>query len=141
MTVSLYNCSDAYNKLNKTFGTAVASVTAQLKGNVDIDTPSFLLDYSGADFNYFSAFGRYYTVTSRQLMPGDQILITGQSDPLASFASEISELTVLITRSEDLSLRETEIADQHIPLANDVVYDMQKGNQVFGSELYVIGVC
>ena len=141
MTVSLYNCSDAYNVLNKTFGTAVASVTAQLKGAVDIDNPTFLLDYSSSDFNYFSAFGRYYTVTGRQLMPGDQILVSGQSDPLSSFAAPIGELDVLVVRSEDPLLRNPDIVDNAIPMPNDVQYEYIPGEFTMGSENYIIGVC
>lgn len=133
MTVSLYNCSDAYNKLNKTFGDPVASVTAQLKGVVDVDQPTFLLDYSSTNFNYFSAFGRYYAVTDRSVQPGDRIQVTGLSDPLASFASDINSMEVFAVRAEDLTVRSPELADNNIPLESDMQLDKITGGKVIGS--------
>lgn len=142
MTVNLYNCSDAINVLNKTFGDAVASVTATLKGAVDVDNPTFLLDYQSTNFNYFSAFGRYYYVTSRSLQPGDRILVTGQSDALSSFASDVAALPVLAVRCEDLSVRSPELADNMIPLESDMQLDKIIGDTVIGSGsgMIVLGV-
>lgn len=142
MTVSLYNCSDANNKINKNFGEPVASVTAKLKGAVDIDQPTFLLDYSASNFNYFSAFGRYYAVTSRLLQPGDQILVSGASDPLSSFASDILALPVLAVRCEDMTVRSPELADNAIPIESDTQLDKVIGDTVIGSGngMIIIGV-
>lgn len=142
MTVNLYNCSDAINVLNKTFGDAVASATAVLKGAVDVDNPTFLLNYQSTDFNYFSAFGRYYYVTSRSLQPGDKILVTGQSDALSSFAADVAALDVIAVRCEDLTYRSPELADNMIPLESDMQLDKVVGDTVIGSGegMIVIGV-
>lgn len=143
MTVTLYNNKSSSNTINKTLDTVQTDITATAKGVIDVDKPSLLLDYSSMNFNYFyiSDFGRYYNVTSRQLLPGSHILLTGESDPLQSFAAGIEALDVLVIRAEDLSLREPEVADERIPLANDVIYDMTAGDTIMAGENYILGVC
>lgn len=144
MTVNLYNCSSASNVLNKTYTLVGSSITATVKGSIDIDAPMLLLDYSTMDFNYFyiSEFGRYYNVTSRSLDPGGRIRVSGESDPLESFTAGIGNLAVLITRAEDPALRSPELADNAIPLQSDMQLDKIIGDSVIGSGsgMIVIGV-
>lgn len=144
MTVNLYNCSSASNVLNKSYSVVQNNITATAKGIVDVDNPTLLLDYSSLDFNYFyiTEFGRYYNVTSRSLEQGQHIRVTGQSDPLESFASQIGSIPVLVTRAEDPSLRSPELADNSIPLESDMQLDKIIGDSVIGSGngMVVIGV-
>lgn len=135
MTVTLYNCSSASNVLNKSYSVVQNNITATAKGAVDVDRPVLLLDYNSLNFNYFhvSEFGRYYNVTSRSLVPGGHILVTGESDPLESFASDIAALDVLAVRAEDISLRNAEFADSMIPLESDMQIDKVIGDKVIGS--------
>lgn len=145
MTVTLYNNSSAYNVLYKNFGAAVASVTATVKGSCSIDSPTLLLNYnSAASFNYFyvSEWNRYYRVTNRILVPGEHMMISGQSDPIASFAGSIAGLDVYAARCEDLSVRSPELADPAIPTESDMQYDKVTGDRVIGSGsgYIVIGV-
>lgn len=143
MTVTLYNCSSASDVLNKRY-TKVQDVTATIKGAIDIDQPTLLLDYSSMDFNYFyiAETGRYYNVISRNLEAGKHIRITGQSDPLESFRSQISALEVLAARCEDLSYRSADIADNAIPLESDMQIDKIVCDTVIGagSGMIVLGV-
>lgn len=145
MTVTLYNNSSAYNVLHKNFGQAVASVTATVKGSCSIDNPTLLLNYqSAAAFNYFyvSDWGRYYRVTNRMLVPGEHMMISGQSDPIASFAGSIAGLDVYAVRCEDLTARSPELADPAIPLESDMQLDKVTGDAVIGtgSGYIVLGV-
>lgn len=144
MTVNLLNVSSASNVLNKSYTIVQENITATVKGRIDVDNPELLLDYSSMDFNYFyvSDFGRYYNVTSRSLESGQHIRVTGQSDPLESFASGIEGLEVLITRAEDPALRSPELADNSIPLESDMQLDKIIGDSVIGSGngMVVIGV-
>lgn len=135
MTVTLYNCTSAANVLNKTYTVVQNNITATAKGAIDVDRPALLLDYNSLNFNYFyiSEFGRYYNVTSRSLVPGKHILLIGESDPLESFASAISNLDVLAVRAEDLSLRTADYADGMIPLESDMQIDKVTGDTVIGS--------
>lgn len=143
MTVTLYNNKSAVNVLNKNIKTVQNNITATAKGPVDVDRPSLLLDYASADFNYFyvSDWGRYYFVTSRSLIPGEHIIITGESDPLQSFLDSVSALPVFIVRSSDTSLRNSVIADPLIPIESDCQYTWLKGSEIMAGENYIIGVC
>lgn len=135
MTVTLYNCTSAANVLNKSYSVVQNNITATAKGAIDVDRPALILDYNSLNFNYFhiSEFGRYYNVTSRSLIPGKHILLTGESDPLESFAAEIANLDVLAVRAEDLSLRTADYADGMIPLESDMQIDKVTGDIVIGS--------
>lgn len=145
MTVTLYNNSSAYNVLYKSMGSAVASVTATIKGSCSIDNPTLLLDYkSAAGFNYFyvSEWTRYYRVTNRLLIPGNHMMISGISDPVQSFNSAIAGLDVLAARCEDLNVRSPELADNAIPIESDIQIDKVTGDRVIGtgSGYIVLGV-
>lgn len=143
MTVRLYNCSSAPDVLGKSY-TLVQEVTATIKGAMDVDQPTILLNYSSMDFNYFyiAETGRYYNVLSRNLEEGKHIRLTGQSDPLESFRSDINALEVLAVRCEDQSYRSAEIADSNIPLESDMQIDKIVGDTVItdSAGMIVIGV-
>lgn len=145
MTVTLYNNSSAYNVLHKNFGQAVASVTATVKGSCSIDNPTLLLNYnSAASFNYFyvSEWSRYYRVLNRMLVPGEHMMISGLSDPIASFAALIASLDVYAARCEDLTARSPELADPAVPTESDMQLDKVTGERVIGtgSGYIVLGV-
>lgn len=143
MTITLYNNSSAYNTLYKSLD-KVKEVTAEIKGTCSIDNPTILIDYKGPSFNYFhiSEWERYYRVTNRQAGPGQTVAITGQSDPVQSFASGIANLDVMIVRAESEALRSPELADNMIPLESDMQIDKVTGDKVIGSGngMIVIGV-
>ena len=143
MTVRLYNCSSAPDVLGKSY-TLVQVVTATIKGTMDVDQPTILLNYSSMDFNYFyiAETGRYYNVLSRNLEEGKHIRLTGQSDPLESFRTDIEGLEVLAVRCEDSAYRSAEIADSNIPLESDMQIDKIVGETVItdSAGMIVIGV-
>ncbi len=143
MTVRLYNCSSAPDVLGKLYE-LVQEVTATIKGTIDVDQPSILLDYSSMNFNYFYIVetGRFYNVLSRNLENGKHIRLTGQSDPLESFRSQIEGLDVLAVRCEDLAYRSPDIADSNVSLESDLQLDKIVGDNVIGSGagMIVIGV-
>ncbi|MBO7260759.1 MAG: hypothetical protein J6U97_04640 [Bacteroidaceae bacterium] len=113
MTVTLYNCTSASNVLNKNMTKVQDNITATAKGVIDVDRPALLLDYSSVDFNYMfiQEFGRFYYVTSRALMPGQHIMINGESDPLESFKAGVKDLDVLAVRNEDVNKWNKHISD------------------------------
>lgn len=143
MTVRLYNCSSAPDVLGKSY-TLVQEVTATIKGAMDVDQPTILLNYSSMDFNYFyiTETGRYYNVLSRNLEEGKHIRLTGQSDPLESFRTAIENLDVLAVRCEDTAYRSPDIADNNVPIESDLQLDKIVGDTVIGAGagMVVIGV-
>lgn len=146
MTVTLYNNKSPANVLNKDYEAVLQDpVTATARGAVDIDRPVLLLSCCVLNFNYFyvSEFGRFYNVTSRSLVPGEHILVTGESDPLESFAASVGSLECLIVRAEDPSMRERYFTDQCIPIPADPQYEVIEGEEIISSlssGMYVIGV-
>lgn len=146
MTVYLYNNKSDTKVLNKDYESVLNDpVTATARGAVDIDKPVLLLNCSAINFNYFkiTEFGRYYNVTSRSLVPGGHMLVSGESDPLESFASGIGNLECLIVRAEDPEMRERYFTDQCIPIPADPQYEVIEGEEIISSlssGMYVIGV-
>lgn len=143
MTVRLYNCSSAPDVLGKSYE-LVQEVTATIKGTMDIDHPTILLNYSSMNFNYFyiAETGRFYNIESRILENGEHIRLTGVSDPLESFQSQIEALPVLAVRCEDTAYRSADIADNNVPIESDLQLDKIVGDTVIGSGagMVVIGV-
>ena len=143
MTVNLYNCSSAPDVLGKSY-TLVQTTSATVKGTMDIDHPTILLNYSSMDFNYFyiTETGRFYNIESRILENGEHIRLTGISDPLESFRSQIENLDVLAVRCEDIAYRSSDIADNNVPIESDLQLDKIIGDTVIaaGAGMVVIGV-
>ena len=144
MTVTLYNCTSDPNVLNKNYTVVQSNISATAKGAVDVDRPVLLLNYSSMDFNYFyvAEFKRFYNVFSRSLIPGQHIIVTGESDPIESFSSGIADLDVLVVRCEDAAYRSAEIADNNVPIESDLQLDKIIGDTVIGAGagMVVIGV-
>ena len=70
------------------------------------------------------------------------MMISGQSDPIASFASGIADLDVYAARCEDLTARSPELADPAVPTESDMQLDKVTGDRVIGtgSGYIVLGV-
>ena len=134
MTVDLYNCSSGSDVLGKSY-TLVQTTSATVKGTMDIDHPTILLNYYSMDFNYFyiAETGRYYNIESRILENGEHIRLTGISDPLESFRTAIADLDVLAVRAEDTAYRSPDIADNNVPIESDLQLDKIIGDTVIGS--------
>lgn len=120
MTVTLYkNTSDKRN-LNKVI-TEIKSVSATAKGEINIISPTLILDYFSIDFNYcyISDFNRYYFVNSITLLTGRMVQINLSVDVLMSYKEEIKNLTVNVLRYENIE--PTFLTDSRIPLFSDTV--------------------
>ena len=76
------------------------------------------------------------------LVPGEHMMISGLSDPIASFAASIASLDVYAARCEDLTARSPELADPAIPTESDMQLDKVTGERVIGtgSGYIVLGV-
>ena len=120
MTVTLYkNTSDKRN-LNKTIVT-IKSVSATAKGEINMISPTLILEYFSTDFNYcyISDFNRYYFVNSITLLTGQRIQINLSVDVLMSYKDKIKNLTVNVLRYENIE--PTFLTDSRIPLFSDTL--------------------
>ena len=120
MTVTLYkNTSDKRN-LNKALS-EIKSVSATAKGEINIISPTLILEYFSTDFNYcyISDFDRYYFVKSITLLTGHRVQIDLTIDVLMSYKEEIKNLSVNVLRYENIE--PTFLTDSRIPLFSDTL--------------------
>ena len=120
MTITLYkNTSDKRN-LNKVI-TEIKSVSATAKGEINIISPTLILEYFSTDFNYcyISDFKRYYFVNSITLLTGQRVQINLSVDVLMTYKEEIKNLTVNVLRYENIE--PTFLSDSRIPLFSDTI--------------------
>lgn len=116
INISLYQITDAENVVPKTLGTAVATHTITLKDGCSIDKP--VVSFSGGaaimatvNYAYIDAFGRYYWIRDRNITVNGVCELTLESDPLQSFASQLSSVPATITRTENRLLADAYIMD------------------------------
>ena len=120
MTVTLYkNTSDKRN-LNKVIS-EIKSVSATAKGEINIISPTLILEYFSTDFNYcyISDIKRYYFVNSITLLTGQRVQINLTVDVLMTYKEEIKNLTVNVLRYENID--PSFLTDSRIPLFSDTV--------------------
>ena len=120
MTITLYkNFSDKRN-LNKNL-TEIKTVSATAKGDINIISPTLIIQYYSTDFNYcyIQELNRFYYVNSLTLLTGQRLQINLSVDVLMSYKEEIKNLTVNVLRYENIE--PTYLTDSRIPLFSDTV--------------------
>lgn len=105
MEIILYTNTAADDHLTPTLGTGLTFSDCVLKHEADVDTPVFELQTTTnlAGYNYakIARYGRYYWVKPRVIRNNLWELVC-ESDPLATFKSELLNLTGTVTRAEQL---------------------------------------
>lgn len=103
MEITFYLNQDEPNKVNKTLGTGYP-VTGVLKESCKIENPSILIedDINLNDYNYFyiPEFNRYYFRTEFEVVRNGLIRVSGRTDPLMSFKTELMNFDVILDHSE-----------------------------------------
>lgn len=120
MTITLYkNFSDKRN-LNKNL-TEVKTLSATAKGDINIISPTLIIQHFSTDFNYcyIAELNRFYYVNSLTLLTGQRLQINLSVDVLMSYKEEIKNLTVNVLRYENIE--PTFLTDSRIPLYSDTV--------------------
>ena len=120
MTVTLYRNSSDKRNLNKNLS-EVKTVSATAKGEINIISPTLILEYFSIDFNYcyISDLNRYYFVNSITLLTGQRLQINLSVDVLMTYKEEIKNLTVNVLRYENIE--SSFLSDSRIPLFSDTV--------------------
>lgn len=105
MNLQIGVCLDDGRTVDKTF-TVNATITGQVKNNVDIINPVFIIA-TPSDLNinycYCSDFGRYYYVDNVEVMTGGKVALNCRVDVLKSFANGIKDLNCIIDKQEKTS--------------------------------------
>ena len=120
MNVILYNNKSDKRQLVKNI-TEIKTISATAKGEINIISPTLILEYFSTDFNYcyISDFNRYYFVKSITLLTGQRIQIDLSVDVLMTYKEEIKNLTVNVLRYENIE--PTFLTDSRIPLFSDTL--------------------
>ena len=108
MTIKLYNNLSENNIINKTITQVGSDVTATIKGDISVESPTLILNYSGNmhNINYFyiPEFYRFYYITDLVELTGGRYQIQGKTDVLESFKQSILNLSVIIDKQENSNL-------------------------------------
>ena len=92
MTIQLYNQTGDPRQLQKNI-THLATITAQLTDQCSVTDPVFIFDmdddYITANYIYVSEWDRYYYITDRVILNGNQVQINCHVDVLMSFRNDI----------------------------------------------------
>lgn len=115
MQITIGQTSDDRRKIQKTFSGTTISV--QLKQPCDILHPVFIMswdsDYIHANYLHAPDLGRYYYIDNVILLTGSRAELHCSVDVLMSYASEILNLDVYVTRNQ--AERNKLIVDEKYP--------------------------
>lgn len=104
MTITVYKISDDRRVVNKTLGTAVATLTAVFKNDADILYPVLEVAYNAsvltANYLYIDTLQRYYYIKNIKL-DRQRIFLECEVDVLKSYYNEIKNLTCVVSRQEN----------------------------------------
>lgn len=104
MTITVYKISDDRRVVNKTLGTAVATLTAIIKNDADILYPVLEVAYNSsvltANYLYIDTLQRYYYIKNIKL-DRQRIFLECEVDVLKSYYNEIKNLNCVVSRQEN----------------------------------------
>ena len=104
MTITVYKISDDRRVVNKTLGTAVATLTAVIKNDADILYPVLEVAYNAsvltANYLYIDTLQRYYYIKNIKL-DRQRIFLECEVDVLKSYYNEIKNLSCVVSRQEN----------------------------------------
>lgn len=98
-------------------------------GNTTLETWSDIVNSARVNYFYIPKFTRFYKITS-MTTSGSHIIISGVSDPLTSFKSDVLKSKQYIVRQE--KKRSRYLPDTNLPIRNDHRYIVK----TFGSDVY-----
>ena len=105
MEVILYRNSSENNVIGKTL-TQIKSVEANLKNDVSVINPTFILYYTDnilqSNYCFIPKFNRYYFIDEIIPITGDRCIVKCRVDVLESFKEDIKSLTVILDKSQSI---------------------------------------
>lgn len=118
MTLTAYTNYSESNVMVKDIRQIVNAVTVKPTEQLDIENPSFIVNYSAAllacNYVYVSDYGRFYFAKVRT-KPGNELIIECISDPLMSFRSAILNCDCMAMRAESFGAP-THYQDNQLPV-------------------------
>ena len=105
MEIKLYKNLSENNVIGKTL-TQIKSVEANLKNDVSVINPTFILYYTDnilqSNYCFIPKFNRYYFIDEIVPLTGDRCIVKCRVDVLESFKEDIKSLTVILDKSQSI---------------------------------------
>lgn len=105
MEIKLYKNLSENNVIGKTL-TQIKSVEANLKNDVSVINPTFILYYTDnilqSNYCFIPKFNRYYFIDEIVPITGDRCIVKCRVDVLESFKDDIKSLTVILDKSQSI---------------------------------------
>lgn len=141
MTLTAYTNYSESNVMAKDIRQIVNAVTVKPTDQLDIENPSFIVNYSAAllacNYVYVSDYGRFYFVKVRT-KPGNELIIECKSDPLMSFRSAILNCDCMAMRAESFGAP-THYQDNQLPVypskknVTSIIMQQQQAAPIYGT--------
>ena len=105
MEVILYKNSSENNVIGKSLA-QIKSVEANLKNDVSVINPTFILYYTDnilqSNYCFIPKFNRYYFIDEIVPITGDRCIVKCRVDVLESFKEDIKSLTVILDKAQSI---------------------------------------
>lgn len=105
MEIKLYKNLSENNVIGKNL-TQIKSVEANLKNDVSVINPIFILYYTDnilqSNYCFIPKFNRYYFIDEIIPITGDRCIVKCRVDVLESFKEDIKSLTVILDKSQSI---------------------------------------
>ena len=144
MEIKLYKNLSENNVIGKTL-TQIKSVEANLKNDVSVINPTFILYYTDnilqSNYCFIPKFNRYYFIDEIVPITGDRCIVKCRVDVLESFKEDIKSLTVILDKSQSIYKSNKYLDDGSFVVENkdfNTIYNFTNG---FNEEGTFILIC
>ena len=144
MEIKLYKNLSENNVIGKTI-TQIKSVEAQLKNDVSVINPTFILYYTDnilqSNYCFIPKFNRYYFIDEIVPITGDRCIVKCRVDVLESFKEDIKSLTVILDKTQSIYKSNKYLDDGSFVVENkdfNTIYNFSNG---FNDEGTFILIC
>ena len=144
MEIKLYKNLSENNVIGKTL-TQIKSVEANLKNDVSVINPTFILYYTDnilqSNYCFIPKFNRYYFIDEIVPITGDRCIVKCRVDVLESFKEDIKSLTVILDKSQSIYKSNKYLDDGSFIVENkdfNTIYNFPNG---FNEEGTFILIC
>ena len=108
MTINLYTTNDDPKVLTKALTLIAGNVVCKPYEPCSVLAPRvkirYVSTYISANYMYIPEWGRYYFLSPPNLLPGEQMELTGSVDPLMSWAQSLLNIDCTVVRSESAGI-------------------------------------
>ena len=144
MEIKLYKNLSENNVIGKTL-TQIKSVEANLKNDVSVINPTFILYYTDnilqSNYCFIPKFNRYYFIDEIVPITGDRCIVKCRVDVLESFKEDIKSLTVILDKAQSIYKSNKYLDDGSFVVENkdfNTIYNFTNG---FNDEGTFILIC